>query len=152
MTYTEQPPPQATDGPHIHDLVAADIAARKVLGIERYGQPLQPSNGRDALRDLYEELLDGACYIRQVIAERDLRLSSAYRVEARQVSQTLIDYFSSPGTAVAESNRHKLLIHLLSEHGVLESEIPADTIQWHLNDHRLRQNDLDHGYHPWGEP
>lgn len=67
----EQPPPTPTGGPAIADLVIADMAARKQLGISRYGVPLQAHNGRDALRDAYEEALDLACYLRQAIAERD---------------------------------------------------------------------------------
>lgn len=67
----DQPPPVAhADQPAIHDLVAADLAARRSLGTERYGTPLQPHNGRDALRDAYEECLDQACYLRQAIEER----------------------------------------------------------------------------------
>jgi hypothetical protein len=67
----DQPLPVVHDDqPAIHDLVAADLAGRKALGTERYGTPLQPHNGRDALRDLYEELLDAAVYIRQAIEER----------------------------------------------------------------------------------
>ena len=46
-------------------------ALLQASGISRYGTGLQPFNGRDALRDLYEELLDAACDIRQAIAERD---------------------------------------------------------------------------------
>lgn len=65
--------PTPNGGPYVHDLVAADLQQRKELGTERYGTPLQPANGRDALRDAYEELLDGACYLRQYIEEgRDL--------------------------------------------------------------------------------
>ena len=56
-----QPLPTASDSPYIHDLVAAeiqglddpimlaiaaDLEARKTLGIKRYGQPLQAFNGR----------------------------------------------------------------------------------------------------------
>ena len=44
---------------------------RRQVGIERYGTPLQPNNGRDALVDAYQEALDLACYLRQSIAERD---------------------------------------------------------------------------------
>ena len=66
-----QPPPRPTSGPHIHDQVAADLAQRKTLGTATYGQPLQAHNGRDALWDLYEELLDACTYLRQVISERD---------------------------------------------------------------------------------
>lgn len=65
MAHIEQPLPVATDGPHIHDLVARDVQAarhhrwetvvadldgRKAIGVARYGQPLQAHNGRDALR------------------------------------------------------------------------------------------------------
>jgi hypothetical protein len=67
----DQPLPTPNDGPSIHDLVAADIAARKALGTSRYGTFLQPHNGRDSLLDAYQEALDLACYLRQAIAERD---------------------------------------------------------------------------------
>lgn len=55
----------------IQDLVIADIQARKRVGIERYGTPLQPHNGRDVDRDLYEELLDATMYQRSRMVERD---------------------------------------------------------------------------------
>ncbi len=42
---------------------------RRQLGIERYGTPLQPLNGRDAARDLREELLDAVAYAAQVAIE-----------------------------------------------------------------------------------
>jgi hypothetical protein len=53
------------------DLVVADMQARKALGAQRYGVALQPFNGRDALRDAYEEALDLAMYLKQAIMERD---------------------------------------------------------------------------------
>jgi len=67
---TEQPMPTPTGTPSVQEMVIADIRARMKVGVERYGTLLQPRNGRDALRDLYEELLDAACYTRQAIAER----------------------------------------------------------------------------------
>jgi len=51
-------------------MVIEDIRARRELGIQRYGTALQAHNGRDALRDAYEEALDLAMYLRQVIEER----------------------------------------------------------------------------------
>lgn len=51
--------------------VRRDLEAREQLGIERYGTPLQPHNGRDALRDAYEEALDLACYLKQVLIEQE---------------------------------------------------------------------------------
>lgn len=68
---TEQPQPTPNDQPSVQDMVIADIEARKKVGLERYGTLLQPGNGRDALRDAYEEALDLAVYLRQAIAERD---------------------------------------------------------------------------------
>lgn len=67
----DQPLPTPTSGPSIHSLVRADLDSRERLGIQRYGTALQANNGRDALRDAYEEALDLACYLRQAIAERD---------------------------------------------------------------------------------
>ena len=67
----EQPAPKSADGPAIVDLVVSDLAERKRLGVERYGMALQAHNGRDALRDAYEEAMDLCVYLRQVIEERD---------------------------------------------------------------------------------
>jgi hypothetical protein len=61
--------PVPNDSAHIHDLVAADLAARKALGVRRYGTPLQAGNGRDALQDMYEELLDACVYAKQRLME-----------------------------------------------------------------------------------
>lgn len=82
----EQPPPTPNDEPHIADIVCADltrsahlgagrraIAAevrhRKRLGIQRYGTPLQAHNGRFALADLLDELVDALQYARQHLVE-----------------------------------------------------------------------------------
>lgn len=51
--------------------LTADLDARERIGVERYGTALQPFNGRDALRDLYEELIDGALYARQAMVEEE---------------------------------------------------------------------------------
>lgn len=56
---------------HTAQLVINDLTARREVGIQRYGTALQPFNGRDVLRDAYEEALDLACYLRQAIAEGD---------------------------------------------------------------------------------
>lgn len=51
--------------------VKADFEARITLGIERYGHPLQTHNGRDATRDAYDELLDAAHYLKQLLLEAE---------------------------------------------------------------------------------
>lgn len=55
----------------VFPLVQADLEARRQKGVETYGEELQTFNDRDALWDAYEEALDMALYLRQVIAERD---------------------------------------------------------------------------------
>ena len=70
-THQEQSPPIPNTRRPIQELVLDDLRARMEVGKERYGTYLQAFNGRDALRDLYEELLDACVYIRQVIEERD---------------------------------------------------------------------------------
>ena len=69
MKKTKQPPPTGNGTP-IWPLVIADMQARDAIGRERYGTPLRAHNGRDALQDLFEELLDAAAYTRQLIEER----------------------------------------------------------------------------------
>jgi len=67
----DQQAPTPNNKPAIQDLVLQDMLARKMLGQQRYGTPLQPHNGRDMMQDLYEELLDACNYIRGAIYERD---------------------------------------------------------------------------------
>lgn len=61
------------DQERIADLVIEDIKARMAIGIETYGVALTAFNGRDALQDRYEELLDAACYTKQEMVERGSR-------------------------------------------------------------------------------
>lgn len=57
----------------IAEHVMDDLQERARFGLIKYGVPLMPFNGRDPLQDLYEELLDAACYIKQAMIERDSR-------------------------------------------------------------------------------
>jgi hypothetical protein len=68
-----QPLPVASDAPIAHRMVQADLDARLELGIRRYGQPLQPFNGRDSLRDAYEEALDLVVYLRTLLYEQETK-------------------------------------------------------------------------------
>ena len=68
---SDQPAPIRNDLPAVWPLVISDMQARDALGRARYGTPLQPHNGRDALRDAFEEALDLCVYLRQAIYERD---------------------------------------------------------------------------------
>jgi hypothetical protein len=68
-----EPPPSANDKPPVWGLVVEDMRERDRTGRAKYGVPLQPHNGRDALVDAYQESLDLAVYLRQAIYERDGR-------------------------------------------------------------------------------
>ena len=65
----KQPDPKGSGNP-ILGMVLADLTNRALEGKERYGEPLLAHNGRNALWDLYQELLDAAMYIRQAIEEQ----------------------------------------------------------------------------------
>lgn len=49
--------------------VMKDLVDRMAKGAKEYGQPLQTNNGRNALLDAYEEVLDLACYLKQRMME-----------------------------------------------------------------------------------
>ena len=61
----------------IADLVIDDMRERKKLGLQRYGKTLtlETLDGRDPLREAFEEVLDEAVYLRVAIAERDALLA-----------------------------------------------------------------------------
>jgi len=61
-----QPQPAKNDLPAVSDLVIADMRERDAIGTR-----LQPHNGRDVLKDAYQQALDLAAYLRQAIFERD---------------------------------------------------------------------------------
>ena len=64
-----QPDP-VSEGPDIWPLVIKDMTDRNNLGKAKYGIPLRANNGRDALVDAYQEVLDLSVYLRQEIEER----------------------------------------------------------------------------------
>ena len=65
-----EPAPVPNDRPAIADLVIDDLRERKAIGIRKYGTALQAFNGRRALVDLYQELLDATQYVRQELEQR----------------------------------------------------------------------------------
>ena len=67
-----QPAPVANSLPAVWPAVIADMQARDQLGRERYGVPLQPANGRNALLDAYEESLDKSAYLKSALMEQQM--------------------------------------------------------------------------------
>lgn len=53
------------------DLVKKDLEDRAIMGNEKYGTYLMAHNGRNALMDAYQECLDLAMYLRQLLFERE---------------------------------------------------------------------------------
>jgi hypothetical protein len=49
--------------------IAEDTEARIRLGEKKYGTRLKSHNGRDAMLDLYQEVLDGLNYSEQLVVE-----------------------------------------------------------------------------------
>lgn len=93
MPVTNQHAPTPSSG-DCWRLVIEDMEARRRLGIARYGTPLQPHNGRDALVDAYQEALDLAVYLRQAIAERNAATPSPTDASALDLARRL-----APGLA-----------------------------------------------------
>jgi hypothetical protein len=65
-----QPAPQPSDrSQEVYKIVLGDIAERAVMGKKKYGTVLKTHNGRNALWDVYQELIDAFFYIRQKLLE-----------------------------------------------------------------------------------
>lgn len=69
----KEPLPVKNEHPAVWDLVMQDIKEREDYGIKTYGTRLQPFNGRNALIDAYQELLDLVVYLRQMIYEKEIQ-------------------------------------------------------------------------------
>ena len=67
-----QPMPRDTGMPRkdVAELVKQDLEARISVGAKQYGERLHTFNGRDAIQDAYQEILDLAVYLRQWLEEQ----------------------------------------------------------------------------------
>lgn len=65
-----EPAPVVNDGRPIYEMVMEDVKRRAEMGKQHYGTFLQANNGRNSLVDLYAEMLDAVCYLRQMIEEQ----------------------------------------------------------------------------------
>jgi hypothetical protein len=93
LTSLDQPAPVANTSRPIIELVCADItdgglvadlrARAYDVGLATYGVLLQAHNGRDALRDAYEEALDLVMYLRQAEEEETVALERLCLIELR---------------------------------------------------------------------
>ncbi len=67
---TKEPAPQPGQQ-DVTSEVIKDLQERSATGEKKYGTRLQTFNGRKALVDLYQELLDACQYIKQELLERE---------------------------------------------------------------------------------
>ena len=75
--------PEPTPGEaEVTPLVIADLQSRSDFGARKYGTRLQTFNGRDALKDAYQEALDLCCYLRQRIEEEERLEQKVIELEA----------------------------------------------------------------------
>lgn len=105
---TEQSAPLPNDNPAVWDLVIADMQARDGEGRRKYGTPLQPFNGRDALIDAYQEALDLVVYLRTAIYEREQRAAAPVPQEIIHVTGTQLAMFFTRVTPEDEDLEHAL--------------------------------------------
>ena len=78
--------------PDDQSLLIADVEARRQVGIQRYGQGHRPFNGRDTLKDWYEEQLDGLVYARSIV-----RMAEATREDLIHEVGTVLRKISDSG-------------------------------------------------------
>jgi hypothetical protein len=71
--------------------VIKDLKAREEVGIKKYGEPLQTYNGRVALVDAYQEVLDLANYIKQELMEREDQSLQEYK---KDTSDSSLEYIA----------------------------------------------------------
>lgn len=82
----------------IFDLVIADLRQREAQGAETYGKArMMAGDGRDSLRDAYEEALDLAVYLRKAIAERYALRAAVDAYAAQNTGKSLEEALAEVG-------------------------------------------------------
>ncbi len=93
---SDQPIPIPNDHTDIQTRLIALIKERRQIGIDSYGTALQPFNGRDCLRDSFEEDLDLTIYLPQVMIDRDLKREQVEERIAVLICQGKARYRDAP--------------------------------------------------------
>lgn len=70
--------------------MVAALRARDAVGRARYGVPLTPGNGRSALRDAQEELLDAIMYGAQRVLEAESKSREAHIAATADVREIIL--------------------------------------------------------------
>lgn len=73
------------------EVLSPDLWARNLKGIETYGVPLQPHNGRNQLIDAYQELLDAVQYLEAALMERFCPQIYSYQKTVEAVAVQILE-------------------------------------------------------------
>lgn len=95
----EQPDPIANDEPSAHDIAIASLTERKEFGLKKYGTLLQVGNGRNSLRDAYEEAQDLVVYL-ATAEEEQRRLLDTTWDEGFAAAVQWIAHFAPPSLMI----------------------------------------------------
>lgn len=71
------------------EYIVPDMKKRHQKGLETYGVPLQPFNGRDPLLDAYEEALDLMAYLKQAEMEKPYNHYGILYADARRLATAI---------------------------------------------------------------
>lgn len=88
----------------VQNILIQALIDRRQHGIRKYGRPLETGNGRDALTDLWEELVDAVSYLTQLRLERGDHIATLSPQQARRTAVTEALYLvqSGPGAVPCE--------------------------------------------------
>lgn len=107
-----QPKPAKNENSKVvYDLVQQDLKNRYEHGLQEYGTPLTTHNGRDALKDLYEEILDSAMYVRQKIEEEK---TDSLNIQIKLLDKGYIEYIDHMGDDLAIVNAARVSLNSYS--------------------------------------
>ena len=115
MKPTDRQPDPRPGLESVTDKVIDDFRFRREFGMTKYGTELQTFNGRDALSDLSQELMDAVLYLSQEIQERTILREAIENVMTAAVA--VVDFWFSieatektPGTTLIKNLDQSLVV------------------------------------------
>ena len=85
--------------------VMDDLTERYEKGLEEYGKPLTPFNGRNALQDAYEEALDMALYLKQALMEEQYHAPFFHQLEDKVIDWAFARDILLSSTPIAQASK-----------------------------------------------
>lgn len=101
------------------------IEERRKFGIRKYGRPLEAHNGRDALRDMWEELMDATSYFTQFVLEQGVILPGMEEVTTPGGEEDAPGTDESGGVELSTAARCPRCNHESHAAGACQNEAPS---------------------------